>query len=75
MTANFDRPNFEFALEISLKSSPFIIPWKDPNIVMICYLLDAMLNDQKQRREIFQVWAEKVEEDGKEGEDCLNSIW
>ena len=72
---DFDRPNFEFALEISLKSSPFIIPWKDPNIVMICYLLDAMLNDQKQRREIFQVWAEKVEEDGKEGEDCLNSIW
>ena len=72
---DFDRPNFEFALEISLKSSPFIIPWKDPKIVMICYLLDAMLNDQKQRREIFQVWAEKVEEDGKEGEDCLNSIW
>ena len=72
---DFDRPNFEFALEISLKSGPFIIPWKDPKIDMICYLLDAMLNDQKQRREVFQVWAEKVEEDGKEGEDCLNSIW
>ena len=72
---DFDRPNFEFALEISLKSSPFIIPWKDPEIVMICYLLEAMLNDQKQTREIFQVWAEKVEEDRKEGEDCVNSIW
>ena len=72
---DFDRPNFEFALEISLKSGPFIIPRKDPKIDMICYLLDAMLNDQKQRREVFQVWAEKVEEDGKEGEDCLNSIW
>ena len=70
-TFDFDKLNFELALEISLKSSFFIIPWKDPEIVMICYLLEAMLNDQKQRRKIFRVWAEKVEEDGKEGEDCL----
>ena len=69
-TFDFDKLNFELALEISLKSSFFIIPWKDPEIVMICYLLEAMLNDQKQRRKIFRVWAEKVEEDGKEGEDC-----
>ena len=73
-TFDFDKLNFELALEISLKSSFFIIPWKDPEIVMICYLLEAMLNDQKQRRKIFRVWAEKVEEDGKEGEDC-SSIW
>ena len=70
-TFDFDKLNFELALEISLTSSHFIIPWKDPEIVMICYLLEAMLNDQKQRRKIFRVWAEKVEEDGKEGEDCL----
>ena len=69
-TFDFDKLNFELALEISLNSSFFIIPWKDPEIVMICYLLEAMLNDQKQRRKIFRVWAEKVEEDGKEGEDC-----
>ena len=69
-TFDFDKLNFELALEISLKSGFFIIPWKDPEIVMICYLLEAMLNDQKQRRKIFRVWAEKVEEDGKEGEDC-----
>ena len=70
---NFGKLNFELALDISLKSSYFIIPWKDPEIVMICYLLEAMLNDQKQRRKIFRVWAEKVEEDGKEGEteNCL----
>ena len=70
-TFDFDKLNFELALEISLKSSFFIIPWKDPEIVMICYLFEAMLNDQKQRRKIFRVWAEKVEEDGKEGEYCL----
>ena len=69
-TFDFDKLNFELALEISLTSSHFIIPWKDPEIVMICYLLEAMLNDQKQRGKIFRVWAEKVEEDGKEGEDC-----
>ena len=69
-TFDFDKLNFELALEISLTSSHFIIPWKDPEIVMICYLLEAVLNDQKQRRKIFRVWAEKVEEDGKEGEDC-----
>ena len=70
---DFGKLNFELALDISLKSSYFILPWKDPEIVMICYLLEAMLNDQKQRRKIFRVWAEKVEEDGKEGEteNCL----
>ena len=69
---DFDKLNFELALEISLKSSRFLTPSKDPEIVMmICYLLEAMLSDQKQRRKIFHAWAEKVEEDGKEGEVCL----
>ena len=66
-----DKLNFEHALEISLKSSYLLIPRQHQQSVMICYLLEAMLNDQKQRRKIFGVWAEKVEEDGKEGEDCL----
>ena len=66
---DFEKLNFELALDISLKSSYLLIPRKHQQSVMICYLLEAMLNDQKQRRKIFHAWAEKVEEDGKEGED------
>ena len=68
---DFEKLNFELALDISLKSSYLLIPRHHQESVMICYLLDAMLNDQKQRRKIFRAWAEKVEEDGKEGEGCL----
>ena len=68
---DFEKLNFELALDISLKSSYLLIPRHHQESVMICYLLEAMLNDQKQRRKIFHAWAEKVEEDGKEGEDCL----
>ena len=68
---DFEKLNFELALDISLKSSYLLIPRHHQESVMICYLLDAMLNDQKQRRKIFHAWAEKVEEDGKEGEGCL----
>ena len=66
---DFEKLNFELALGISLKSSYLLIPRHHQESVMICYLLEAMLNDQKQRRKIFHAWAEKVEEDGKEGED------
>ena len=66
---DFEKLNFELALDISLKSSYLLIPRQLQESVMICYLLEAMLNDQKQRRKIFHAWAEKVEEDGKEGED------
>ena len=66
---DFEKLNFELALDISLKSSYLLIPTQLQESVMICYLLEAMLNDQKQRRKIFHAWAEKVEEDGKEGED------
>ena len=66
---DFEKLNFELALDISLKSSYLLIPRRHQQSVMICYLLEAMLNDQKQRRKIFHAWAEKVEEDGKEGED------
>ena len=70
-TFDFDRHNFELALELSLKSSHLMIPVNITEIVMICYLVEAMLSDQKQRKKIFHAWAEKVEEDGKKGEDCL----
>ena len=70
-TFDFDRYNFELALELSLKSSHLMIPMKNTEIVRICYLLEATLIDQKRRRTIFHAWAEKVEEDGKQGEDCL----
>ena len=66
---DFEKLNFELALGISLKSSYLLIPRHHQESVMICYLLEAMLNDQKQRRKIFHAWAEKVEEDGKEGAD------
>ena len=63
---DFHKPYFELALDISLKSNYLLIPKEHHEIMMICYLFDAML-DEKQRRKIFRSWAEKVEEDGKEG--------
>jgi len=63
---DFHKPNFELALDISLKSDYLLIPKEHHEIMMICYLFEAML-DEKQRRKIFSSWAEKVEEDGKEG--------
>ena len=66
---DFEKLNFELALDISLKSSYLLIPREHQQSVMICYLLEAMVNDQKQRRKIFHAWAEKVEEDGKQGEE------
>ena len=66
---DFEKLNFELALDISLKSSYLLIPRQHQQSVMICYLLEAMVNDQKQRRKIFHAWAEKVEEDGKQGEE------
>ena len=66
---DFEKLNFELALDISLKFSYLLIPRHHQESVMICYLLEAMLNDEKRRRKIFHAWAEKVEEDGKEGED------
>ena len=66
---DFEKLNFELALDISLKSGYLLIPRQHQQSVMICYLLEAMVNDQKQRRKIFHAWAEKVEEDGKQGEE------
>ena len=63
---DLDKPNFELALNISLKSDRLLIPEEHHESVMICYLFEAMLNE-KQRRSIFNSWAEKAKEDGKEG--------
>ena len=64
---DLDKPNFELALSISLKSSHLPIPEEHHESIMICYLFEAMLDD-KQRRSIFNSWAEKAEDDGKQGE-------
>ena len=65
---DLDKPNFELALNISLTSDHLLIPEEHHESVMMCYLFEAML-DQKQQRSIFNSWAEKAEEDGKEGKN------
>ena len=67
---DLDKPNFELALNISLKSDHLLIPEEHHESIMICYLFEAMLDD-KQKRAIFESWAEKAEDDGKEGEQNL----
>jgi len=64
---DLDKPNFELALNISLKLDHLLIPEEHHESIMICYLFEAML-DEKQRRSIFNSWAEKAEDDGKKGE-------
>ena len=64
---DLDKPNFELALNISLKSDHLLIPEEHHESIMICYLFEAML-DEKQRRSIFNSWAEKAQDDGKNGE-------
>ena len=64
---DLDKPNFELALDISFKSDHLLIPKEHRESVMIFYLFEAML-DEKASKNIFNCWAEKVKEDGKEGE-------
>ena len=70
---DLDKPNFELALNISLKSDHLLIPEEHHESIMICYLFEAML-DEKQRRSIFNSWAEKAEDDGKNGEKIFLSF-
>ena len=67
----FQKPNFELALDISMKSNYLLISQKHRESVLVCYLFEAMISDQRRRRKIFHTWAEKIEEDGKEGKDIL----
>ena len=71
---NFDlnKPNFELALDISFKSDHLLIPKEHHESVMIFYLFEAML-DEKARKNIFNCWAEKIREDGKEGKVLLHT--
>ena len=70
---DLNKPNFELALNISLKSDHLLIPEEHHEIIMICYLFEAML-DEKQKRSIFNSWAEKAEDDGKEGEQTVHYL-
>ena len=69
---DFDKPNFELALDISFKSDYLLIPREHRESIMVCYLFEAML-DEKQRRKIFNSWAEKTEEDGREGKNAIKN--
>ena len=71
---DLNKPNFELALNISLKSDHLLIPDEHREIIMICYLFDSML-DEKQKISIFNSWAEKAENDGKEGEQAVNVLF
>ena len=68
---DFQKPNFELALDISMKSNYLLISQKHRESVLVCYLFEAMISDQGRRRKIFHTWAEKIEDDGKEGKDIL----
>ena len=67
---DLDKPNFELALDISFKSDHLLIPKEHRESVMIFYLFEAML-DEKARKNIFNFWADKVEDDGKAGKVLL----
>ena len=66
--SDLDKPNFE--LEHLTEVRP---PSYSRRIRMICYLFEAML-DEKQRRSIFNSWAEKAEDDGKQGEKNVSYL-
>ena len=70
---DLNKPNFELALNISLKSDHLLIPEEHHEIIMICYLFDSML-DEQQKRSIFNSWAEKMEDDGKKGRNNVNDL-
>ena len=70
---DLNKPNFELALNISLKSDHLVISEEHHEIIMICYLFDTML-DEKQKRNIFHSWAEKMEDDGKKGRNNGNDL-
>ena len=61
-----EKQNYELALDISVKSDSLLISKEHRESVMICYVFEAML-DRNQTRRIFNSWADKTEEDGKEG--------
>ena len=62
-----DRPNYEFACDISLISEYYLIPSNFHETASIASLFDAMLSGER-RRKVFHLWAEKAQGDGSSGE-------
>lgn len=63
-----DKANLELALNISCNGGYVHVPDEYHETIMMYYLFEAMI-DEKQRRNIFQSWAEATVEDGREGEE------
>ena len=61
-----DRPNFEFAVDISLLPEYFSVPGGYNEITLIVSLFNAVLAEKK-KIEVFHSWAEMCPNDGKLG--------
>ena len=61
-----DRPNFEFAIEITLLPEFFSVPGEFQEYALIASLFNAMLSSAKQI-ELFHSWADMCEDDAKSG--------
>ena len=61
-----DRPNFEFAIDISFLPEYFSIPGGYHEITLIVFLFNAVLAEKKMI-EVFHSWAEMCPNDGKLG--------
>ena len=61
-----DRPNYEFAIEITLLPKFFSVPGEFHDNALIASLVNAMLSSAKQK-ELFHSWADMCEDDAKSG--------
>ena len=61
-----DRPNFEFAIDISLLPEYFSVPGGYNEVTLIVSLFNAVLAEKK-KIEVFHSWAEMCPNDGKLG--------
>ena len=61
-----DRPNYEFAMEITLLPEFFSVPGEFQENALIASLVNAMLSSAKQT-ELFHSWADMCEDDAKSG--------
>ena len=61
-----DRPNYDFAIEISLQPEFFSVPANFHDIALIESVFSALLSNEKQL-ELFHSWAKMCEEDTKSG--------
>ena len=62
----FDRPNYEFAIEVSLQPEYFSVPSEFRENALIASLFNAMLTEDKQIK-LFHSWAEMCKDDGHTG--------